>query len=132
MTIDPETGLAVEERPTDSLRPPQPEGRPRDDERLTRKPLSWWDRVKFLLLGVLLLGFLVWNTYVANQGVSALSGESVGISLRNALRQTISANIWLLVLIALEALRQIHYLISEHSRAYHRFFTKGVFSALDR
>ena len=34
-------------------------GRPRDDERPTRKPLPIWDRVKFLLLLVLLWFVLV-------------------------------------------------------------------------
>ena len=35
--------------------PPPPSGRPRDQGRMTRKPMSIWDRIKFLLL----LG-LVW------------------------------------------------------------------------
>ena len=34
--------------------PPPPSGRPRDEDRLTRKPLSLWDRIKFLVLLVLL------------------------------------------------------------------------------
>src|SRR6266498_2411691 len=118
MTTDPEMGLAIPEHPPEV----SPSGEPRpshpSEERVTRKPLAWWDRIKFLLLGVLVMGFLVWNTYVQNQGVSALTGESVGISIRNAFQQAFSANIWLLVLLALEALRQIHYLICEHSAAY--------------
>ena len=37
--------------PVEGLRPPGE--RPRDEDRRTRKPLSFWDRVKFLLLLVL-------------------------------------------------------------------------------
>ncbi len=116
--------------------PPEmsPAGEPRfshpSEGRLTRKPMAWWDRVKFLVLGILLLGFLVWNTFVQNQGPSAVTGDPVGISVRNALQQTISGNIWLLVLLAIEALRQIHYLISEHSAGYNQFFAKKVFGGL--
>jgi ATP-dependent Zn protease len=132
MTTEPETGLAVEEHPPER----SPSGEPRfgrdEPERTTRKPLAWWDRIKFLLLGVLVFAFLVWNTYVSNQGTSALTGESIGISIRNALSQTIRNNLWLLVLLALEALRQIHYLICEHSAAYYGFFQRRVFGGLER
>src|SRR4051812_3284608 len=132
MTTDPETGLATAEHPPEM----SPAGEPRPShpasERTTRKPMAWWDRIKFLLLGVLVFAFLVWNTYVQNQGTSALTGESVGISLRNALTQAIRANLWLLVLLAIEALRQIHYLICEHSAAYYGFWTRRVFGGLDR
>ena len=98
MSTDPETGLVLEESPPEM----SPAGEPRfshpSDQRLTRKPMAWWDRVKFLVLGILLLGFLVWNTFVQNQGPSAVTGDPVGISVRNAIQQTISGNIWLLVL----------------------------------
>ena len=36
-------------------------GRPRDDERTTRKPLALWDRLKFLILLMLLWFILVWS-----------------------------------------------------------------------
>src|SRR5919198_1564167 len=114
MPTTPEAPVAVDKEPPAPAPPPEPEGRPRDEELPTRKPLSWWDRIKFLLLGALIFGFLVWNTYIQNQGVSALTGESVGIGLRRALAQVLRSNIWLLVLIALEALRQLHYVVSEH------------------
>src|SRR6186997_988582 len=131
MSTDPETGLVLEESPPEM----SPAGEPRfshpSDQRLTRKPMAWWDRVKFLVLGILLLGFLVWNTFVQNQGPSAVTGDPVGISVRNAIQQTISGNIWLLVLLAIEALRQIHYLISEHSARYNQFFAKKVFGGWD-
>ena len=39
---------------------------------------------------------------------------------------------WVFVLIALEALRQIHFLISEHWAGYHRFWTHRVFGGFER
>ena len=47
--------------PTDSpegLRPPG--GRPRDGDRRTRKPLAFWDRIKFLLLLTVFWFVLLW------------------------------------------------------------------------
>ena len=46
--------------------PPPPSGRPRDEDRLTRKPLSIWDRIKFLLLLVLVWFLLVWSAMANN------------------------------------------------------------------
>ena len=40
---------------------PPPGGRPRDEDRPTRKPLPVWDRIKFLLLLTLLWFILVWS-----------------------------------------------------------------------
>ena len=38
-----------------------PGGRPRDQDRLTRKPLALWDRIKFLILLVVIWFILVWS-----------------------------------------------------------------------
>ena len=46
--------------------PPPPSGRPRDADRLTRKPISIWDRVKFLLLLGLVWFILVWSAMANN------------------------------------------------------------------
>jgi cell division protease FtsH len=121
MTTDRDPAVAVSEPGLAAHQPPPVESRPRDDERPTRKPLAWWDRTKFLLLGVVVYAFLVWNTYVQFQPL---------ISLQQAFRQATRGNLWLLVLIGLEVLRQVHYLISEHWAAYHRFWTHGVFGRL--
>src|SRR5918992_6267427 len=40
--------------------------RPRDDERRTRKPLGWWDRLKFLLLLTALFWFFAWGEMADN------------------------------------------------------------------
>ncbi len=102
--------------------PPPEHGAVERDEEATRKPLGYWDRVKFM---VLLSGswvVLMW----------AAMADDPNLSLVEAVRvQTRSAS-WLLVLLALEALRQLHYLISEHSPSYHRFWTEAVFANIER
>ena len=43
-------GLAWPAPDAGPVPPPEYQGRPRDDDRRTRKPLSQWDRLKFLVL----------------------------------------------------------------------------------
>ncbi|HEX9538300.1 MAG TPA: AAA family ATPase, partial [Streptosporangiaceae bacterium] len=106
--------------PPEGLRPPGE--RPRDDDRPTRKPLGLWDRVKFLLILVLIWFILVWSAMANNQ----LVGFSDGM------RTEARAGAWVFILIGLEALRQLHFLISEHWAAYHRFWTRTVFGGSER
>ena len=90
-----------------------PGGRPRDEDRQTRKPLTFWDRIKFLfLLGAVWI-ILVWSV-MANDPL-------VGFS--DAVRIEVRSGWWVFVLLGLELLRQIHFLICEHSRIYNRFWT---------
>jgi ATP-dependent Zn protease len=96
--------------------------RPMDADRLTRKPLGFWDRIKFLLLLTLLWFVLVWSV-MANDPI-------VGFS--DAMRIEVRAGWWVFLLLGLEALRQIHFLVSEHWRGYHRFWTSMVFGGLER
>jgi cell division protease FtsH len=103
-------------------KPSSSSGRPRDEDRLTRKPLSLWDRIKFLVLLVLLWFVLVWSV-MANDPL-------VGFS--DAMRIEVHTGWWVFVLIGLEVLRQVHFLISEHSAAYHRFWTQTVFGGFER
>src|SRR3954470_4601619 len=102
--------------------PREYQSRPRDDERTTRKPLALWDRLKILTLLSLGFGFLVWGTYAQFRPL---------ITWGEALRQTATSGLWLLVLIALEALRQIHILIAEHSAGYYRA-SNHLFGGLER
>src|SRR5213595_2118720 len=91
--------------------------REREADRTTRKPLPWWDRIKFLLmLGILFTAF-VWSL-IANIPI---------IPFADAVRQTVQAKWWVLALMAVELVRQVHYFISERSARYHRFWTKSVF-----
>jgi cell division protease FtsH len=89
--------------PTDVHDAAQPSsGRPRDDERPTRKTLPVWDRVKFLLLLVLVWFILVWSVMASDPLPGFL----------DAMRIETSAGLWVFVLFGLEALRQVHFLIS--------------------
>ena len=93
---------------------PAPQGTTGREEPTTHKAMTWWDRVKFM---VLLGGFwlvLVW----------AAMADDPNLSFNEAVRQHMRSAAWLLVLLGLEATRQAHYMISEHSAAYHGFWTR--------
>ncbi|MEA3077115.1 MAG: cell division protease FtsH [Actinomycetota bacterium] len=100
-----------------TLGPPDPEPR-------TRPPVPFWDRTKFLFLFAAVWTVLVWNFYLENQVVGATLGDALA-------EQAAAARIWL-VLFSLELLRQTHYLFSEHSAAWHGFWTKRVFGAWNK
>ncbi|HET7245319.1 MAG TPA: AAA family ATPase, partial [Streptosporangiaceae bacterium] len=101
---------------------PAPGERPRDEDRRTRKPMSLWDRLKFLILLALIWWILVWSAMANN--------PLMGIN--DAIRTEVRSGAWVFVLAGLEALRQIHFLISEHWARYHRFWTHGVFGGFER
>ena len=101
---------------------PQFTSRPRDDDRTTRKPLALWDRVKYLLLLTALFWFFVW----------AAIADNPLLPFDDAVNDTVSEKRWIFLLAALEIVRQIHYLISERSAAYHRFWTEKVFGGFNR
>jgi cell division protease FtsH len=101
-------------------------GRPRAEDRLTRKRLPLWDRIKLLvMLGILWL-VLVW-TVVADGGP-----EKFGTLFADAWRTEVRNARWLIVLIALEVLRQIHFVTSEHWAGYNQFWVRGVFGGTER
>jgi hypothetical protein len=54
------------------------------------------------------------------------------MSFSDALRIELRSGAWVIVLLGLEALRQIHFLISEHWRGYHHFWTVGFFGGMER
>ncbi len=93
-----------------------------DRDGATRKPLSFWDRIKVLLLLGILWVVLVW----------AVIANDPQVPFADAMRIETRSGAWVFVLIGLEALRQIHYLISEHSARYHRFWTVGFFGGIER
>ena len=86
----------------------------RDSERLTRKHLVFWDRVKF---SVLIIG--VWFIVVWYQ----MSTDPV-LGFSDAAKQQLQvgsgAGRWLIILLGLEVLRQLYYLVTEHSRPAYR------------
>jgi cell division protease FtsH len=98
-----------------------PGGRPRDDDRVTRKPLGLWDRSKFLVLLALVWFILVWSV-MANDPI---------VGFTDAMKIEVQTGWWVFILLGLEFIRQVHFLISEHSRSYHRFWTAMVFGGFD-
>jgi cell division protease FtsH len=106
--------------PPEGLRPPGE--RPRDEDRPTRKPLPLWDRVRFLLALILVWFILVW---------SAMANDPL-VGFADSVRTEVRAAAWVFVLIGLEAIRQLHFLISEHRAGYHRFWTRKVFGGSER
>ena len=86
----------------------------RDTERLTRRRLVFWDRVKF---SVLIIG--VWFIVVWYQ----MSTDPV-LSFKDAAKQQLQvgsgAGRWLVILLAIEVLRQLFYLVTEISRPAYR------------
>jgi cell division protease FtsH len=87
-----------------------------------RRKMQFFDRVKILVLLAVWFGF-----------AAALKHSSVPImSWAEAFREQLQAKWWLLVLAGIEALRQIHYLISERNGGYHHRVQHGLFGAWDR
>jgi cell division protease FtsH len=101
---------------------PQFTSRPRDDDRPTRKPLAFWDRIKYLLLLTALYWFFVW----------ADMADDPLLPFNDAVIDEVRAKWWLFVLGGIELVRQLHYLISEHWARYHRFWTNRVFGGFNR
>ncbi|MEV7803551.1 AAA family ATPase [Microbispora sp. NPDC088329] len=101
----------------------EPGSGPVDRDPLTRKRLPLWDRTKFLILLAVAFGVLLWNTTVTYEGI---------ISPYDALVLTVRDASWILWLFGAEVLRQIHFLISERSAGYHRFWTHKVFGGWNR
>ena len=96
--------------------------RPRDDERLTRKPLEWWDRVKLVLLWLLLLGLVLWSLVATNPIIPMQ--DALYLAFRTP------PGVYLLGLLVLELVRQLHFLVAERSARYHRLW-RSLFSRVD-
>lgn len=86
-----------------------------------RRPLPFWDRVKFpVLLGGMWF-LLVW----------ALMAGNPLIGFQDAWIERTQSARWLIVLLIIEVVRQVHFLISEHWVGYHRFWTLRVFGSTE-
>jgi ATP-dependent Zn protease len=105
----------------EGLRPPG-EG-PDANSQQTRRRLPMWDRIKFLILLSGAFMVLVW---------SSMAQFSPLMSFEDAFRTEIQSSSWLLVLIGLELLRQLHFLVSENWSAYHRFWAVLFFGGFER
>ena len=97
-------------------------GRPKDDDILTRKPMSFWDRTKWLFLLALIWILLVWS----------LMADNPLIGFVDACRLEVQLGWWVFVLAGLEVVHQAHFLISEHSAAYNQFWIRKVWGRSER
>src|SRR5215210_5267004 len=97
-------------------RPP----RPRPSERTTRAPVALWDRIRF----VVLLG-LLWVCGVAVVWTTTV--HPLGGPFEDDVRIALHDYAWIVALATLELVRQLHYLIEEHSPAYYRLWEKKIF-----
>ena len=88
----------------------------------TRRKMFFFDRLKVLVLLAVFLGL---TTSQQKTDIPLMSwGE--------AFRDQLHAKRWLLILAGLEVLRQIHNIISEHSKGWHQFWQKKVFGSWER
>jgi cell division protease FtsH len=95
---------------------------PDDREDKVRRKVVTWDRVKVLVLLSTLFAFLTASKH------SSIPIMTWGDAIRDQLR----AKWWMLAVAGLEVLRQIHYVISERSEGWHRFWQKKLFGGWDR
>jgi ATP-dependent Zn protease len=97
------------------------DSRPKDTDRKTRIHLSFYDRVKFLLLFGITYLVLTW---------SSLADNPI-LSVQDALNETVRTKSWLLVLAAVEVVRQVHFILAELLAPYHGIW-KRYFEFVDR
>jgi cell division protease FtsH len=97
-------------------------GRPREEDILTRRKLSLWDRSKWLLLLVVIWLLLVWS----------LMSNNPLVGFADAVRIQVRIGWWVFVLIGLELVHQLHFFISERSAGYHQFWMRQVWGRWDR
>ncbi|QLL23051.1 ATPase [Actinobacteria bacterium IMCC25003] len=95
--------------------------RPRDTDRRTRIHLSFYDRVKFLLLFGATFLILAWSSMA----------ENPILSVQDALNETARTKSWLIVLAGIEVIRQIHFIFAELLAPYHGIW-KRYFDFVDR
>ena len=88
--------------------------RTRDSDRKTRIHLSLYDRLKFLFLFAIVFAILTW---------ASLAGNPL-LNIGDAANEQFKSRSWLLILAGLEAVRQLHFLISELAAPYHGIWQK--------
>jgi len=90
------------------------QSRPRDTDRKTRVHLAFYDRVKFLLLFAITFFVLAW----------ASMADNPLLSFSDAISKTANDRKWLLVLVGIEIVRQIHFILAEILAPYHGIWIK--------
>jgi len=94
--------------------------RQRDSDRKTRVHLSLYDRVKFILLFAVVYLVLVWASLADNPL----------LSVNDAFNEVTRTRTWLIYLVIIEIVRQMHFLVSELAAPYHGIWTR-YFQAVD-
>jgi cell division protease FtsH len=89
----------------------------------TRKPITWWQRSRWLVLFAVIFEILVWSEYLR---------FSPAESWLEAQRQVAWSQPWLLWLSGLEVVRQLHLWICTRSARYNRFWSERVFGRFNR
>jgi len=97
------------------------QSRPRDTDRKTRIQLSVYDRTKFLMLFALTFFVLAW----------ASMADNPLLSFSDAVSKTANEKVWLIVLVGIEIIRQVHFALAEILAPYHGFWLK-YFAFVDR
>ncbi|OAA24718.1 ATPase family protein associated with various cellular activities (AAA) [Frankia sp. EI5c] len=87
-----------------------------------RRPAALWDRIKFLLLLGALFTFVV---------AADVSGNPL-MTWGDAFRIQARSSWWILALLGLEVVHQIHIFLGERSAAYYLFWTDRVFGRAER
>jgi cell division protease FtsH len=82
--------------------------------RRTRRPISLWDRSKFIIALVLLWLIVVWYQMETIPILGFVDASRQELQLRSGTGR------WLALLLAIEVLRQLSYLIAEHVPWYYR------------
>ncbi|WP_232661396.1 AAA family ATPase [Pseudonocardia sp. TRM90224] len=88
----------------------------------TRKRMGLWDRIRLLLLFSVAWLIIVWAAMADNPLLPFVDAARI---------QAVDSQ-WLLWLAGAELLRQIHFLVSERSAPYHRFWSQRVFGGTER
>ncbi len=95
--------------------------RARDTDRKTRIHLSFYDRTKFFLLFGFTFLILVWSNLASNPI----------LGFTDSVKEVASSKSWLLGLVVVEVLRQVHFALAELLAPYHGAWQR-YFSFIDR
>ena len=92
--------------------------------RQTRRPQALWDRLKFSVIFTVLWFVVVWYEMALNPDLGFADAARQQLQLNSGTGR------WLVLVLALEVLRQISYLLAERSRFYYRV-SSGIFGRGD-
>jgi cell division protease FtsH len=93
--------------------------------RLTRRTISTWDRLKFIIALVLLWFIVVWYQMANNPILAFTDAARAQLALHSGPGR------WIVLLLGIEVLRQLSYLLAERSPRYYRA-SSGLFGTGDR